>query len=78
MTVILKKDEKVASVLNALPENYSQNDFILKFRELYPTDWDKIVKNYNDHMRKAKPGKIVPMPKPEQYLINALNVWLNK
>lgn len=75
MAVILKKDEKIAEVIKTLSENYSEKDFISKFIELYPSDWDKIVKTYNQHIRKNKPGKPVPMPEPERYLINALNVW---
>jgi len=78
MAVILKKEEKISSVSDALPDNYVLDDFILKFKELYPKDWNKLEKSYNDHERKTKPGKSHPMPNPEQYLKNALNIWKTK
>ena len=78
MSVILKKDEKIGAVLNALPANYSLQDFVVKFKEMYISDWNKLEINYSKHLRDNKPGKPIPMPNPEQYLKNALNVWLNK
>ena len=78
MAVITKKDEKVESVVNSLSKGFSQNDFIEKFKEMYEKDWKKINANYNKHVRKSKPGKSIPMPKPNQYLINALKVWSKK
>lgn len=75
MTVILKKDEKVASVAAELPDGFSQEDFATKFKEMYPKDWERIQKAYRDHERKTKPGKTHPMPAPEQYLKNCYNTW---
>lgn len=76
MAVITKKDEKIAAVVQILGENLSAETFILKFRELHPKDWDRVEKAYRDHERRTKPGKSHPMPKPDQFLRNALNVWL--
>ena len=78
MAVILKKDEKIQNVINNLKEDYSEIDFIEKFKELYPDDWKKIENNYNQHLQKTRPGKPIPMPNPVQYLKNALNVWRKK
>ena len=78
MAVILKKDEKVKAVIENLNSNYKLEDFIIKFQELYPKDWSKIDLNYKKTIANTKQGKIVPMPKPEQYLKNALNVYINK
>lgn len=75
MSVILKKDQKIQNIIKNLNEDYSEKEFIDKFKELYQTDWDKIVHTRNQHLRKTKQGKPVPMPEPEQYLKNALNVW---
>jgi hypothetical protein len=75
MAVFTKKDEKICEVVNSLDDNYTQEEFISKFIEMYPKDWGKIEKSYQDHERKTKPGKSHPMPKPEQFLKNALNVW---
>ncbi len=78
MAVLLKKDEKIENTISKLPEKYSFNEFKDKFIELYEKDWRRIEKVYNDHVRKTKVGKKIPMPKPEQYLRNALNVWNKK
>ncbi len=75
MTVITKKDEKIQATVEALDQGFSQEQFIEKFKELFPKDWFRIEKNYQDHERKTKPGKSHPMPEPNQYLRNALKVW---
>ena len=75
MSVILKKDEKVQKVVESFEEKFSFDGFLEKFIEMYPKDWKKINANYNKHKRKNKEGKSFPMPEPEQYLKNALNVW---
>ncbi|GBF07782.1 hypothetical protein DAERI_170041 [Deinococcus aerius] len=76
MAVILKKNEKVGEVIASLPEGFTEDQFIEKFAAIYPKDWERIEKSYREHMAKAKPGKKQPMPKPEQYLKNALKVFL--
>lgn len=78
MAVLLKKYEKIENTVSKLSENYNFTEFKEKFIELYPKDWKKIEKAYNDHVRNTKEGKKIPMPKPEQYLKNALNVWNKK
>ena len=75
MAVLIKKDEKIKTTTSLLTDNFSEKDFIEKFKEQYPKDWAKLQKAYADHIRDTKQGKPVPMPKPEQYLKNALNVW---
>lgn len=78
MSVILKKDEKISAVVNSLGSSFSTEEFIVKFKELYPKEWSKIEKNYFEHENKTKLGKSHPMPEPTQYLKNALHVWQNK
>jgi signal recognition particle subunit SEC65 len=84
MAVIAKKDEKIKEVVEKLNSDYTEQDFIDKFKEVHPKDWEKISKNYVTHLRKNnhfnpdKKSKSFPMPKPEQYLINSLKVWLKK
>ena len=75
MAVITKKDEKIQATVEALNQEFSQEQFIEKFKELFPKDWSRIEKNYRDHERKTEPGKSHPMPEPHQYLRNALKVW---
>ncbi len=78
MAVLLKKDEKIENTVGKLSEKYTFIEFKNKFIELYEKDWKRIEKAYNDHVRNTKKGKKIPMPKPEQYLKNALNVWNKK
>lgn len=78
MTVVTKKDEKIAATVAALGENFSPDEFVEKFKELHPKDWGKIEKNFRNHERDTKTGKAHPMPEPSQYIKNALNVWVNK
>ncbi|WP_283636667.1 hypothetical protein [Aquaticitalea lipolytica] len=78
MAVLLKKNEKIENTVSKLSDKYTFTEFKEKFIELYEKDWKKIEKAYNDHVRNTKEGKKNPMPKPEQYLKNALNVWNNK
>lgn len=75
MSVITKKDEKVAAVAAVLPDGFTQEEFASKFKEMHPNDWERIQKAYRDHERKTKPGKSHPMPTPEQYLKNCFNTW---
>jgi hypothetical protein len=77
-SVFIKKDEKIAVVVSKLPSKYTEYDFIALFKELYPNDWQKIEKRYQQHLLNNKPGKKIPMPKPEKYLLNALKVWQMK
>ncbi len=78
MTVITKKDEKIAATAAALGVGFSVDEFVEKFKELHPRDWGKIEHNFRKHERGTKPDKSHPMPNPTQYLKNALNVWLSK
>lgn len=78
MAVITKKDEKVAQVVANAGTDIEAPKFIEAFKEMFPKDWKKICENYREHVQNAKPGKKIPMPNPEQYLINALKVWRAK
>lgn len=78
MAVIVKKAEKVAAVVGALPEGYSFEMFLEAFQSTYPKDWANVVREYAQHERKTKPGKSHPMPEPVQFMRNALNVHLRR
>ncbi|HGO5293078.1 hypothetical protein ACPV34_07300 [Photobacterium damselae] len=79
MAVIAKKNEKVEYVVSLLNEKFSNDEFIARFREEYPSDWAKAEKEYLlKHERKTKPSKSHPCHRPEQYLVNALNVRCKK
>jgi len=44
MAVITKKDEKIAATVEQLEGSRSPDDFVAKFKELYPKDWARIEK----------------------------------
>lgn len=68
--IFLKKEEKVLATLEKLAKIHSDSEFVAKFKELYPDDWQKIVTRYEAHERVAPKGKTHPMPPPEKYLLN--------
>lgn len=78
MAAILKKDEKIESVLKKMPDNYSDDDVVQKFMEDYPDDVRRMRAKYNKEERHTKEGKTHPMPTPERYIKNALNVYRKK
>lgn len=73
--VFLKKDEKIKEVAATLNEDFTDNEFIERFKELYPKEWGKVVSRYQQHERDTKSGKTHPMPEPNKYLSNVLKVW---
>ncbi len=78
MAIILKSDEKLKAIIDALPTDYSFDDFATAFKKEYEKDWLKINREYQSHEKKTKLGKSHPMPEPSQYLRNVLNVYVKK
>lgn len=74
MSIVTKKAEKMAAVEATLPNPFTFDDFLFAFQNLYPKDWQKVVREYQKHEKKIRPGKSHPMPKPEQYIRNAFHV----
>lgn len=68
MSVIKNVAEKVKSVIDILPEGYSEDDFYAKFIEMYPDDYEKCKKKFLAEERKTKPGRSHPMQKTEKLL----------
>jgi hypothetical protein len=77
-SVVPQKDKKVTAAFAALGNNHNEKLFAEKFKELYPSDWERIKKVYVDHERKDKKGKGHPMPEPDKYLSNMYKVYINK
>jgi hypothetical protein len=78
MAVIVKKAEKVRATCESLQPGFTFEQFLAAFQEQHPDSWANVVSEYMKHERKKKPGKSHPMPRPEQYMRNALNVYLSK
>lgn len=80
MALVTKKDEKIELLVNKLGRDCDKDEFVLNFKMDYPKDWKKINDKYTNHeyanQNKKKPTH--PMPIPEQYIKNMLNVWLKK
>lgn len=68
--VFQKQDEKIIQTLQALEPNCSDENLVSKFKSLFPDDWKKIIKRYEEHERLTPEGKSHPMPHPTKYLIN--------
>ena len=78
MSVVVKKEEKVNKVFDAMSNVHDMQEFKDIFREMYPDDWKRIISTYNKEERKDTKGKGHPMPKPEIYLKNMYKVGLKK
>ena len=78
MAVIVKKEEKVNRIFGELGTNCTFEEFFDKFKEVYPNEWEKIIKTYKQHESRDKKGKGHPMPDPNQYMKNMYNVGKSK
>lgn len=70
MAVVVKKEEKIKVVFNAMSDINDVQEFKLKFKQLYPNDWKKINTTYLEEERKDVKRRGHPMPHPEKYLEN--------
>ena len=71
LALVTKKEEKFQSVIDSLPESYTENEFVDKFKVMYDKDWKKVVRLYEEHERKSeKQKKGHPMPEPKKYILN--------
>lgn len=78
MAVLNKKEEKIQAVLGRLPKNYSQDDFVKMFIQLFSNDWGKIKRTYIKQSQDKEEGTVFNMPKPELYLKQMLDIYLSK
>lgn len=70
-TLINRKKEKVKNVVDRVgTENLTEENFIQTYKQLYPSDWERIVAKYNEEEASTPPGKKHPMPPPEMYMKN--------
>ncbi len=45
MSVIINVDNKVEYILSLLDNSYTEDEFLAKFKEIYPKDYEKCRKN---------------------------------
>lgn len=76
MAVLHRKEEKIEKVLSKLPENYTQEQFVETFIQLYSKDWGKIKAAYIKQTQDKEPGTVTTMPKPDVYLKSLLELYL--
>ncbi len=76
--VFLRKDEKLKAVIKTMPQEFSNDDFVAKFQEMYPEDWIKILNRYKAHERATRIGKPFPMAEPKKYLINIAKNYIKQ
>lgn len=76
MAVINRKEEKMEEVLSRLPKDYTDEQFVETFIQLYSKDWGKIKSMYLKHNQDKEEGTVVKMPKPELYLKSILENYL--
>ena len=77
MAVINRKEEKIEVVLSKLPKDYTDQQFVETFIQLYSKDWGKIKSIYLKHAQDKEEGTVVKMPKPELYLKSILENYLS-
>lgn len=78
MAVLHRKEEKIQAVLGRLSKKYTEDEFVAMFIKLYSKDWGKIKAAYIKQSQDKEPGTIVNMPKPELYLKQLLEIYLNR
>lgn len=78
MSVISKVDEKVKHVISLLSEPYTEDDFLSKFKIIYPKDYTKCMAKFLKEERSTKPGKSHPMQHPNLHIKAALRSYLSR
>lgn len=68
--VVVKKEEKVAAVFAAMSNVEDLQEFKIKFKEMYPKEWEHIIAVYKKEEREDVKHRGHPMPEPEKYLEN--------
>lgn len=78
MSVIINVDNKVEHILSLLGQFCSEDDFLSKFREIYPEDYEKCWRRYIKEERSTKKGKSHPMQHPDKHIKNALKSYISR
>lgn len=76
--IIIKKNEKIAATILALPTAATDEELVRKFKEMYPKEWSNVIRRYNAHESLTPPGKSHPMAHPEKYMLTAIRQFRKK
>ena len=60
-SVIVKKEEKVNAVFEAMKNTEDMEEFKQLFKSMYPKDWERVKQRYNQHEQHNTTGKGHPM-----------------
>ena len=77
-SVIPKKEEKVRLIFDEIGQNCTEEEFVQRFKEKFPKDWERVQIRYKEHEQRDVKHKGHPMPNPQQYMTNMYNTWKNK
>ena len=53
-SVIVKKEEKVNAVFEAMKNTEDMEEFKQLFKSMYPKDWERVKQRYNQHEQQVK------------------------
>lgn len=76
--VIVKKDEKIATVIKGVGGDADFYTFYEAFKTTYPKDWNRVCARYQQHECLTKPGKSHPMAPPLKYMENVFRQFHKK
>lgn len=76
--VVVKKEEKVNDVFEAMINMNDMDEFKSKFKIMFPKDWARIQSVYLKEEKADTKHKGHPMPHPEKYLENMYKNALSK
>lgn len=76
--VIVKKEEKIATLIRDVGVDADFGTFFEAFKTTYPKDWVRVCDRYEQHERLNKPGKRHPMANPPKYMENVFRAFHKK
>ncbi|SDL76220.1 hypothetical protein [Pedobacter antarcticus] len=78
MAIVSRKEEKIKTVLDELPENFTDKQFVETFIKQYSRDWGKIKAQYLKQAQDKEEGTVITMPKPDLYLLSLLKTYRDR
>lgn len=76
MSVIINVDNKVEYILSLMKNPFTEDEFLAKFKETYPEDYEKCWKKFKKEEMNTKKGKTHPMQHPDKHIKNALKSYI--